>query len=354
MQQTTKVSEDPLKDIQKKKLLPLFATKCGINHFSPSQFAKPDASWLIEYVHFDQPTRRLILKPNANMASGIAVGNVLQNVLADEIWKLNSAKKLSPVKWTKLKKDECLQEELEKYKDYEPTDEKDKTKHIKFIEEIPQLVSNGFKALEEIGLVSPIICEKQISLTSDNIGKFFLPCSLSIVGRTDLELGGSVLGNSSSEVNPTATAVFPQKIIELKTKYSRLGKVKKNGERSFVKVAPPEKPSFNHLVQCACYAAYYQFNVPVYLLYVTEQGYKIFTSNNCPGLTVEGLKKNFQIMLNVFRRREKILAINEDKTKEEIIAGAVEIMDPMFDHPYAWNNYPTDVLQEIKSMWGVV
>jgi hypothetical protein len=354
MQQTTKVSEDPLKDIQQKKLLPKFAITCGINHFSPSQFSKTDASWLIEYVHFDQPTRRLILKPNAAMASGICVGNVLQNCTADEIWKLNSAKKLSPVKWTKLKKEESLQEEIEKYKNYEPTDEKDRTKHQKYLEEIPQLVSNGFKALEEIGLASPIICEKQISLTSDNIGKFFLPCSLPVVGRTDLELGGSVFGNSSSEVNPTATAVFPQKIIELKTKYSRLGKVKKNGERSFVKVAPPETPSFNHLVQCACYAAYYQFKVPVYLLYVTEQGYKIFTSNNCSGLTVEGLKKNFQIMLNVFRRREKILAINEDKTKEEIIAGAIEIMDPMFDHPYAWNNYPTDVLQEIKSMWGVV
>ena len=61
MIQTTKVSEDPLKDIQKKKLIPLFAQKCKINHFSPSQFAKPDAAWLIEYVHFDQPTRRLDL-----------------------------------------------------------------------------------------------------------------------------------------------------------------------------------------------------------------------------------------------------------------------------------------------------
>ena len=29
-------------------------------------------------------------------------------------------------------------------------------------------------------------------------------------------------------------------------------------------------------------------------------------------------------------------------------------MDPMFDHPYAWNNYPTEVLQEIKAMWGIV
>tara|TARA_R100001594_G_scaffold11943_2_gene26747 strand:+ start:2178 stop:3245 length:1068 start_codon:yes stop_codon:yes gene_type:complete len=355
MIQTTKVSEDPLKDIQKKKLLPLFATKCGINHFSPSQFAKPDASWLIEYVHFDQPTRRKILKPNAAMASGIAVGNVLQNVLADEIWKLNSARKLAPVKWTKLKKEESLQEEIEKYKDYEPTDDKDRTKHQKYLEEIPQLVSNGFKALEEIGLASPIICEKQISLTSDNAPTFCSPCSLACVGRTDFEFGSTVFGGKSPhETSPTTSVAFPQKLIELKTKYSRLGKIKKDGSRSFVKAAIPTTPSFNHLVQCAFYSSYYNFKVPMYLLYVVEAGYKIYNSNNCPGLTVEGLKKNYQIMMNVFKRREKILALNEDKSKEEIIAGAIEIMDPMFDHPYAWNNYPTDVLQEIKSMWGVV
>ena len=288
------------------------------------------------------------------MAAGIAVGNVLQNVLADETWKLNSAKKLAPVKWNKKKSDESLQEEIEKYKDYEPTDDNDRTKHQKYLEVIPQLVLNGFKALEEIGLASPIICEKQISLTSDNAPTFCPPCSLVTVGRTDFEFGSSMLGNSSSEVNPTATAAFPLKIVELKTKYPRLGKVKKDGSRSFVKAAIPTTASFNHLVQCAFYSSYYNFKVPVYLLYVTEEGYKIFTSSNCPGLTVEGLKKNYQIMMNVFRRREKILALNEDKTKEEIIKGAIEIMDPMFDHPYAWNNYPTDVLQEIKAMWGVV
>ena len=255
---------------------------------------------------------------------------------------------------TKLKKETSLQEEIEKYKDYEPTDDKDRTKHQKYLEVIPQLVTNGFKALEEIGLASPVICEKQISLTSDNAPTFCSPCSLVTVGRTDFEFGNSMLGNSSSEVNPTATAAFPLKIVELKTKYSRLGKIKKDGSRSFVKAAIPTTPSFNHLVQCAFYSSYYNFKVPMYLLYVVEAGYKIFTSNNCPGLTVEGLKKNYQIMMNVFKRREKILALNEDKSKEEIIAGAIEIMDPMFDHPYAWNNYPTDVLQEIKAMWGIV
>ena len=353
MQQTKKVLEDPLKE---KNVLPLFAKKLFINHFSPSQFTKPDAAWLIEYVWMDQQTRRRVLIPNAAMSGGIAVGNVLQNCLADTIWKLNSSKKLSPVKWTKLKKDESLQEELEKFKDYEPNSEKDRTKHIKYLEEYPSVVSNGFKALEEIGVVLPITCENQISITSDMIGNFS-SCSLPVVGRCDFVFGdNSVFGNTPHELKPTSfiTDAFPQKIIELKTKWSRLGKVKKNGDRSFVKVPSPTTPSFYHLVQCSTYAAYYQFKVPVYLVYATEQDYKVFTSNNCPGLTVEGLKKNFQIMMNVFRRRERILATNEDKTREEIIQGAIELMDPMFDHPWCWNNYPTDVLQEIKAMWRMV
>ena len=343
--------EDPLQDIKAKGILPKFAQTLNFNHFSPSQFAKPDGAWLVEYNWMDQPTRRKVLLPNAAMSGGIAVGNVLQECLADVIWKLNSAKKLSPVKWTKLKKEESLQKELEKFKDYTPVDENDNTKHIRYIEDLPQLVSNGFSALEEIGLVSPVICEKQISLTSDNIGKFFASCSLPVVGRTDFEFGEIEFGNSSPEVKPTASAAFPQCVIELKTKWSRLGKVKKSGERSFIKQSTPTTPSFNHLVQCACYSAFYNFKVPVYLLYVTTEGYKIFTSNSCPGLTVEGLKKNFQIMMNVFRRREKLLSMNEDKSREEIIEGAIELIDGMFDHPWCWNNYPKDVLQEIKSMW---
>jgi len=344
---------DPLKDINEKNILPLFAQKLKINHYSASQFAKPDGAWLIEYVWMDQPTRRRVLLPNSAMSGGIACGNVLQNVLADVIWKFNSARKLAPVKWTKLQKDESLQEELEKFKDYEPVDEKDRSKHQRYLEEFPQLDSHGFKALEEIGLGNHITCENQISLTSDKLGDF-LSCSLPIVGRTDFEFSeNSVFGNSPPGVSPTSQDAFPQKIVELKTKWTRLGKVKKNGERSFVKVSPPNTPSFNHLIQTACYAAYYQFKVPVYLLYVTEQGFKTFTSNNCPGLTVEGLKNNFQIMMNVFRRREKLLSINEDKSRDEIIEGAINLIDPMFDHPWCWNNYPKDVLQEVKSMWSM-
>ena len=348
MQQTNKVLlEDPLKE---KNVLPLFAQKLHINHFSPTQFTYPDAAWLFRYLILNQEQRRKYLLPNAQMKGGIAAGNVLQNCLADTIWKLNSARKLSPVKWTKLKKEESLQEELEKFKDYVPQDEKDRSKHIKYIEDLPVVVSNGFKALEEIGVAAPVTCEEQISLTSDRTGDFF-SCSLPVVGRTDMIFGKSVFGKTPHELNPTSQDAFPQKIIEIKTKWSRLGKVKKNGERSFLNAHPPATPSFNHLVQCACYAAYYDFKVPVYLIYSTSNGYQVFTSNNAGGLTVAGMKKNFQIMMNVFRRREKILASNEQKTKEEIIEGAIELIDPMFDHPWCWLNMPDEILREAKEMW---
>ena len=345
--------EDPLKE---KNVLPLFAQKLSINHFSASQFSKPDGAWLIEHCFLTQPQRRDLLLKNAQMMAGVRIGDAIQKCIADTIWKLNSAKKIAPAKNDKLTRDVALQEQLEKFKEYEPRDEKDQTKHIRYIEDFPLVVQAGFQALEEIGGVElnpPVICEEQISITDKHTDGFF-SCFLPVVGRTDIIFGDtSVPGKSLPCVNPDSMHMlsFPEAIIELKTVHTKLGKVKKNGERSFIKANPPTTPSFNHQVQCATYAAYYFFKIPVYLIYATANGYKIFTSNNCPGLTVEGLKRNFQIMLNVFRRREKLLTANEHKTREEIIDGAIELIDPMFDHPWCWNNFPLDLLKEVKEMW---
>ena len=43
----------------------------------------------------------------------------------------------------------------------------------------------------------------------------------------------------------------------------------------------------------------------------------------------------------------------EDKTKEEIIKGAIELIDPMFDHPWCWLNMPDEILREAKEMWSM-
>ena len=108
------------------------------------------------------------------------------------------------------------------------------------------------------------------------------------------------------------------------------------------------------MVQCAVYAAHWNFKVPVYLLYATATGFQIFDSTNCKHLTVEGMEKNLRIMNRTFMRREKILSQFQDLTREEIIDNAVGMMDGNFDHPWCWNNYPQDVLQEVKALWRMV
>jgi len=63
------------------------------------------------------------------------------------------------------------------------------------------------------------------------------------------------------------------------------------------------------------------------------------------------MKKNLQIMFNTFRRRERILAMFEHLTKDEIIEEAAGMMDMNLDHPFAWNGMPAELLKEAKLLW---
>ena len=65
------------------------------------------------------------------------------------------------------------------------------------------------------------------------------------------------------------------------------------------------------------------------------------------------MQKNLQIMNNVFIRREKILSLNQDQDRDEIIKNAISLMDGNFDHPWSWSGMPEDLLNEAKEMWKV-
>ena len=65
------------------------------------------------------------------------------------------------------------------------------------------------------------------------------------------------------------------------------------------------------------------------------------------------MKKNLQIMNRTFIRREKLLSQFQQESREEIIDHAVDMIDPNFDHPFAWNGMPEDLLQEAKELWKV-
>ena len=343
---------DPL-EAALKNTLPLFAQKLKINHYSPTQFAIPDAAWLFKYVFMDQKMRRELLPSNAAMESGKIVGEVLQRIYADTIYKLHPVKKkVAPTTNEKITKDAALQEEIEKLKEYVPNDEKDSDKKQKYLEEIPEVINHALDGLTKLAVASPVTCERQISI--DQLEGFSSPL-LPTVGRIDFDYGSinnHEFGNSPSlELNPTSQDAFPHKIIELKTKWSRLGKVKKDGTRSFLVSSLPAAASFNHVCQVATYAAHFNFKVPAYLLYATKSGYTIFDSTNCHHLTVEGMKRNLQIMFNTFRRREQILTLYQDYTREEIIEGAASLMDMNLDHPFAWNGMPSELLKEAKLLW---
>ena len=192
------------------------------------------------------------------MEAGKRVGDALQRTHADTIYKINKlTKKVAPTTNEKLSLDNAIQEQIEIFKEYEPADDKDADKKIKYIEECPEVIRNANAGLTELGVASPVTCERQISINTDALEKSFYISSplLPVVGRIDFDFGSrNVIGAnpSDAELAPSNASSFPHKIIELKTKYSRLGKVKKDGSRSFLVSPVPVTPSFNHLVQCLC------------------------------------------------------------------------------------------------------
>ncbi len=356
MLQNNKILQDPLKE----NTLPEFAIKLGINHLSATQFSQTDASWLVKYCWLTQEQRRTLLESNSAMEAGKRVGDALQRHYAETIYKISPlTKKVAPTTNEKISLDNSIQEQIEIFKEYEPVDDKDADKKFKYLEEVPEIIRHADAGLKELGVASPVTCERQISIDANTLDEsFLLHCpSLPVVGRIDFDFGNQhELGKTLPvEHNPTgpSSPAFPHKIIELKTKYSRLGKVKKDKTRSFLVSAPPATPSFNHLVQCAVYGANWNFKVPVHLLYATAKGYQLFDSTNCIHLTQEGMKKNLQIMFRTFIRREKILSQFQHLSRTEIIEGAVSMIDGNFDHPYAWNGLPEDLMKEIKDLWKV-
>tara|TARA_B100000029_G_scaffold231530_1_gene228941 strand:+ start:4437 stop:5516 length:1080 start_codon:yes stop_codon:yes gene_type:complete len=353
-----KILSDPLSE----KTLPLFAQKLSISHFSPTQFALPDSAWLFKYIYLTQEQRRLLLKSNSAMEAGKRVGDALQRHLAEKIYKLNPlTKKVAPTTNEKISLDNAIQEQLEIFKDYNPVDDKDSDKKQKYLEEVPEIIRHAFNGLKELAIESPITCERQVSITAESLKSSYISSpTLPTVGRIDFDFGSNQMSigenpTSAGDIDTSVSmdAFLPHKIVELKTKYSRLGKIKKDGSRSFLVSPTPSIASFNHAVQCAVYAAHWQFKVPVYLLYATQGGYQIFDSTNCKHLTVEGMKKNIQIMNRTFMRREKILSQFQDLSRNEIIEHAVELIDPNFDHPFAFNGLPEDLLKEAKDLWKV-
>lgn len=349
----TEILSDPLLEAQGNEL-PIFAKKLNINHFSPTQFTLPDAAWLYKYCVLTQQQRRDLLESNSAMEAGKRVGEALANSYGETIYKIAPGKKtVQPVKHEPIDLSSSIIEQSDLFNDYEPVNDKDADKKIRYIEELPDVINNVNLALKKLAVASPVTCERQISIKNIRSKLFgsFPTSMLPIVGRIDFDFGNlevSELGNSDGN-----RRFFPSRIIELKTKWSKLGKVKQDGTRSFILSSLPTTASFGHCVQVAVYSSYFDFKVPASLVYANKKDFKIFDASNCYDLTEEGMIKNLKVMSTVFQRRERILSMFEEQDKEEIIDNAVQLMDPNFDHPFAWNGIPVDMMKHARELWKV-
>ena len=58
-------------------------------------------------------------------------------------------------------------------------------------------------------------------------------------------------------------------------------------------------------------------------------------------------------MNRTFMTREKILSQFQHLTRDQNIENVVGMMDANFDHPYAWNNFTEELLQEARELWKI-
>ena len=157
---------------------------------------------------------------------------------------------------------------------------------------------------------------------------------LPIIGRSDLEYSQQVFIDAASS---HSHSVAPFGLLEIKTSWDRLGKLKKDGSRSFLSPKVPLTPQRNHLIQ----VAFYKKCKPKHdakLVYVTKDDFKIFDKNNCQDLTDENLENYYEEMIRTCLRRERqVLKYNDITDKQKFITEIVKDLDPQFDHPFLWS-----------------
>ena len=309
-----KVSDDFLDNI---KDLPEWVELYKLNHWSPSQVNKMACMWGYEYLYLSQEQRRA-LPGNSKMFAGNRVGDMLQLLFGNFLWKTEIGKGLVKLEIPPQRK--IFDKVLDKFNLYEPVDMVDAAQH-----DINRLgLAKAFQtlknAIKEINLTSPTKCERSVSLTLD-------VCILPIIGRVDIEDDNN--------------------FVELKTKWKKKNRPKKDGTSSYS--LPNIKPNYmgwnEHILQVAFYYFACEEKKKPHLLVMHEEGYNVFTEDNCEDLRPENLKLYLTKMKKVIQEREAILEKHAGKNTwhQDII--------PDFTH-YFWKT-KGEHLDIAKKLWGL-
>lgn len=341
---------DPLETLQQdgfEKLNELLK----INHHSPTSSSMPEGIYAFRYLFSTQEQRREF-EGNANMAAGVAVNDAIQFHYSTDIWSFNpNQRKLAPHKNTKLSKEEAIAKAMEKFMEYVPVNDKDREKKEHFQETIPQTIRQGFIAFEKLNILrsEKIVAEDSINHIDNRL-------SLPIVGRTDVhftDFNASSQGVAASSGDHGSDAPFLS-VCELKTSWQRIGKVKKDGTRSFASAKIPSTPLVNHLQQLAfyCFSLRKQMKVSPYLIYLTANDHMVFTEKNCADLEIQNLNNYYEQLVRNCIRKERLLSRYIDLEEPDMILDEIaKDVEPGFDHQFYWN-IGAKHLARAKKIWS--
>ena len=326
---------DPLETLQQDGFTKLNEL-LKINHHSPTSSSMPLGIYAFRYLFSTQEQRREF-EGNANMAAGVAVNDAIQWHYSHDIWSFNpNQRKLAPHKNTKLSKDEATAKAMEKFMEYVPVNEKDRAKKERYQETIPQTIQQGYLAFEKLGIQNSnkVVAEDSINHIDDRL-------SLPIVGRTDLhftDFNAAERSVAASFDDHGQSSVLS--VCELKTSWSRAGRVKKDGTMSFASAKLPSTPNINHLQQLAfyCFSLRKKMTVSPYLIYLTEDDFVIYTEKNCADLELQNLNNYYEQLVSNCIRKERLLSRYIDLDEPDmILAEIAKDVEPNFDHMFYWN-----------------
>ena len=304
------------------KTLPDWVKLYGLNHHSPSQINTEEDQWGYKYLYLTQEERRE-LPVNSQMKCGNWIGELGQKQFGKFVWEYERGSGLTKKQIPLEKK--IFDTAIDQFNKYSPADDKDKNQHEQNKLGFALTWKNCQDAIKSVGLKGEIECERSVSLDLPD-------CQLPVIGRVDFE--------------------DMHNFIELKTKWRKKNRPRKDGSYTFsnAKILGPEDDKqekyrgwFQHILQVAFY--YLATRKKPHLVVVNEDGYWVYTPDNCDQLKPKNLEKFLIKMNQICSNREKIMERHAGKTTW------VDDIIPNFDH-FFWNGMGDHKLKATR-LWGL-
>ena len=133
-------------------------------------------------------------------------------------------------------------------------------------------------------------------------------------------------------------------IIEDKCKFPRRGRVKKDGTRSWSTTKLPETIEPYHLMQTDFY--HYATELPIYICYINEEGFKVFSAENCELLTPKSIESRKKDFIQRCKVRQNLMKISND------VNVLKDYIQPDFENYFWRNDLDPTYLDNAKKFWS--